>query len=156
MGVWLDPRASEQVERNDYAALAIVARDSHGYVYVLSIDIRREGTLAQLERLWAVFDLLGPSALYGYEQNGFQILMGVEFKRLQRERQRAHRPSNCILRGFTSTRNKADRIASLAPRIDNGWIEFATSISQTVIEQWRDHPSSSLMMAQTPQSAPSG
>jgi predicted phage terminase large subunit-like protein len=142
LGVWLDPRASEQVERNDYAALAIVARDSHGYVYVLSIDIRREGTLAQLERLWAVFDLLGPSALYGYEQNGFQILMGREFKRLQRERQRAHRPSNCILRGFTSTRNKADRIASLAPRIDNGWIEFATSISQTVIEQWRDHPAS--------------
>ena len=140
VAVWLDPRASSEVTRNDFAAIAIAAKDEHGYCYVLRVEMHRESTAGQLARLWAVFDLVGPRALYGYEQNGFQIMMGQEFERQRDERRLAGRSFQCRLRGYTSTESKADRIASMAPRIDNGWIEFESAIGQDVLEQFREFP----------------
>ena len=140
VAVWLDPRASSEVTRNDFAAIAIAAKDEHGYCYVLRVEMHRESTAGQLARLWAVFDLVGPRALYGYEQNGFQVMMGQEFERQRDERRLAGRSFQCRLRGYTSTESKADRIASMAPRIDNGWIEFESAIGQDVLEQFREFP----------------
>ena len=140
LAIWLDPRASEQINKNDFAALAVAARDEHGYCYVLNVDMRRDSTTDQLRRLWSFFDRFGPRAAYGFEQNGFQIMMGREFARMRTERREAGRSYRCELKGYTSTENKADRIASLAPRVDNGWIEFDESIPRNVLEQFREFP----------------
>ena len=138
--LWLDPRASEQVNRNDWAAIARVAKDRHGYIYVLSVDLRRDNTAGQLARVWGHFEMIGPRALYGYEDNGFQTLMGKEFDRIKAERRAAGKAWTCELQGHCSTENKVDRISSLAPRIDNGHIEFCTDIPQPVREQFRQIP----------------
>lgn len=140
LAVWLDPRASEETERRDFAALAIVARDKTGYTYILSCDARRDDTTGQLNRVWAAFDVLHKRARYGYEDNGFQVMMGKEFARMRDERRANHRPWTCNLVGHTSTENKNDRISSLAPRMDNGWIEVDESVPQIVIEQFRQVP----------------
>ena len=140
VAVWLDPRASAEITRNDYAAIAVAARDEHGYCYVMRVDMRRDATAAQLGRLWATFDTIGPRAIYGYEQNGFQVMMGAECERMKQARRVEGRTWNCRLIGHTSTTSKADRIASLAPRIDNGWVEFDESIGADVLNQFREFP----------------
>lgn len=140
IAVWLDPRASEQASRRDFSALAVAARDSHGYVYLLSVDMRRDDVNGQIGRLWAAYDVYTGRARYGYEDNGFQVLMGAEFERIREERQREGRSYACHLQGHTSTKNKIDRIASLAPRLDNGWIEVVDTIPADVVEQFRQIP----------------
>lgn len=140
IAVWLDPRASEQTQRRDYAALAVAARDRHGYVYLLSVDMRRDDVPGQIARIWGAYDLYNNRARYGYEDNGFQVLMGREFERVREQRRAASMASACGLQGYTSTTNKIDRIASLAPRLDNGWIEVEAGVSAEVIEQFRQIP----------------
>lgn len=140
VAVWLDPRSSEQVEKNDYAAVAAVAKDPHGYIYVLSCDMRRDGTDAQLARVWAQYDMFHNRAQYGYEDNGFQVMMGRRFTDLRRERERKGLASACSLIGHTSTSNKYDRISSLAPRFDVGHIEVEEGVPQPVLEQFRQVP----------------
>jgi hypothetical protein len=143
LAVWLDPRASLNVEKNDYAALAIVARDPHGYVYILACDMRRDDTTQQLDRVWGAFDMHHTRAVYGYEDNGFQVMMSKEFDRIRAERRDANRAINCHLQGHTSTQNKMDRISGLAPRLDNGWIEVCDDVPHEVAEQFRQIPSGS-------------
>lgn len=140
IGVWLDPRASQETQKRDYAALAVAARDRHGYVYLLSVDMRRDDVTGQIRRIWDAYDLYANRARYGYEDNGFQILMGREFERVREARQAARRPSACALQGYTSTSSKVDRIASLAPRLDNGWIEVSEDVPAPVLEQFRQIP----------------
>jgi hypothetical protein len=143
IAVWLDPRASEQTERNDYAALAIAARDTFGYSYLLSCDMRRDGTAGQLARVWSAFDLYDTGARYGYENNGFQVVMGRLFDEERQRRQQSGKTSACPFTGYTSTTSKMDRISALAPRLDVGHIEVADDIPPLVLEQFRQIPTGS-------------
>ena len=138
---WLDPRASEQREKNDYAATAVVARERRtGYRFVLHCDPRRDNTTQQLQRVWGLYDIFGPSAQYGFEDNGFATEMGKSFEHMRRERDIKGLSVGCNLTGHTSSENKHNRISRLAPDIDNGFIEFDTSISKLVTEQFRQIP----------------
>ena len=141
--VWLDPRASAEMEKNDYAALAIAARDKYGYCYLLSCDMRRDKPAEQLARIWSAFEVHGPRAAYGYEDNGFAVVMGTLFDDMRRERMARGRSGACALTGHNSSTNKQDRITSLAPRLDVGHIEVADDFPQSVIEQFRQIPTGS-------------
>ena len=139
LAAWLDPRASEQIERNDFAAIALVARDPAGYVYVLGCDMQRDTADAARRRMWALFDRY-PGCTFGYENNGFQALYGKDFDRDKQARREAGKLGNFYPNGYHSSGNKNDRMVGLQPEIANGWIQFSTDLSRESLEQWRDIP----------------
>ena len=143
VAAWLDPRASEEREKNDYDCVAAVARErATGYRFAIKVDMRRDNTTGQLRRVWSFFDVFGSGKgrQYGYEDNGFQVMMGKSFELMRTARQEAGQAWNCHLQGHTSTENKNDRISRLAPDADNGWIEFDEDIPIEVMEQFRQIP----------------
>lgn len=142
LALWLDPRASREIERNDYAAIALVARDPVGYVYVLACDMKRDASSSQRARYWKWWERYS-NAVCGYEDNGFQALYGDDFDREREERRKARLPWRMAPRGHRSTENKNDRLVSLEPDFTNGWIEVCEDVPQLVMEQWRDVPSGS-------------
>lgn len=141
---WLDPRASEQIRRNDYAAGALVAQErlSHGmgYAFVLEVLLQRPTTAEQLGWVWSMFDRYGPRPRYGYEDNGFQVLIGQLVDEERQRRRRAGKSWNLVLSGHTSTGAKMDRIMRLAPHVALGWIQFARNLPPEAIEQFRQVP----------------
>lgn len=143
IAVWLDPRASRETERNDYAAIAVVARDDLGYHYVITVDMRRDPVSGQLDRLWSFFGLHGHRASYGYEDNGFAAVIGDLLERQRDDRQKDGQAWDLVVEGHASTGNKNDRIMRLAPRIDLGWIQFNEAIPRDVVEQMRQFPTAS-------------
>lgn len=140
VAVWLDPRASEETERNDYAAVTLAAEDRLGYKYLLKTDLRRVGTLGQLDLMWAAFGIIGPAGLYGYEDNGFARLIGTILDDQRKSRRAAGRVWNLPLIGHASTENKNTRMSRLAPLFDLGWIEVAEDMEPIAIEQAREIP----------------
>ena len=140
LAVWLDPRASEEIERNDYAAIAVVALDPVGYVYVIACDMQRDTADQARARMWAWFDRFHHRARYAYESNGFQALYGKDFARERKAREAAGKPANFAPKGHVSRDNKNDRMVGLQPEVANGWIQFATDLPREGLEQWRDLP----------------
>jgi len=140
LAVWLDPRASDEIERNDYAAIALVARDSVGYRYVLRCSLKRDSPAGQRARYWSFFDQLGPQCRYGYEDNGFAALNDEGFARDRDDRQKAGKVWKLSPKGHTSTESKHDRIVALQPDCENGWIEWAEDLPPIVLEQLREIP----------------
>lgn len=139
LAAWLDPRASEQIEKNDFAAIALVVQDSAGYVYVIQGDMQRDTADAARKRMWALFDRYHGCA-FGYENNGFQALYGKDFDRDKLERKAANKRYRFYPVGYHSSGNKNDRMVALQPEIANGWIQFSTDLSREYMEQWRDIP----------------
>lgn len=140
VGVWLDPIPAERTG-SDYAALAVVARErATGRRYALECGLWRISAAQQRAKVWTAFERYGPRAVYGYEDNGFQALLGESFRREQEERQRAGRPFHLAVQGHTSSENKLSRIARLQPDCENGWLEFADDLPAEVLEQFRDLP----------------
>ena len=127
LSCWLDPRASREITRGDYAAIALVGRDEHGYFYVLKVSMVRDSAERQIARLWEMYDLVGSRCRYAYEDNGFQSLLEIPLEQARQERKQAGRAAAMAIEGYTSTVNKMNRIMSLAPRISNGWIQFNRS-----------------------------
>ena len=137
---WLDPRSSRQIDRNDYAAAPVVARErTTGQIFVLSCFVERVVTARQLRWMWSLYDLY-PWGHFGYEDNGFAVLIGDLFNHQRAERRAVGRSDQLALRGYCSTENKMDRIISLQPRIDLGWVEFADTLPGLLVEQFRAIP----------------
>lgn len=143
LSCWLDPRASREITRGDYAAIALVGRDEHGYFYVLRVSMARDSAARQIDRLWEIYDLVGPRCRYAYEDNGFQSLLEIPLEQARQERVRAGRSATMAVEGYTSTTNKMNRIMSLAPRIANGWIQFAEDLPPELMDQFRSIPTGS-------------
>jgi hypothetical protein len=145
LSVWLDPRASRELVKGDYAACALVAREQMrhgpGYTFVLKCLLERATTEQQLAWLWTLFERY-PSALYGYEDNGFQQVMGDLLERERQARKQRGLAWNLTLHGHASTTEKLgnDRILGLAPRVALGWIEWAEDLPPLVLEQFRQIP----------------
>lgn len=141
IGVWLDPRASKEMQRNDWAALAVVARDPKGYRYVLKCDMRRDKPSEARARYWRTFEWLGPrSVRYGYEDNGFAALNDEGFDRERADRRERGDAWALSPRGYPSTMSKVDRIQRIEPDVEHGWMEFADDLPMEVWEQFRDFP----------------
>lgn len=140
VAVWLDPRSSEETERNDYASCTLAAQDQFGYIYLLRTSMQRVDTLGQLSVLWSIFSIIGPRGMYGYEDNGFARLIGTIFDDQRRARRDAGKVWNMPLMGHTSTENKNVRMSRLAPMFDLGHIEVAEDMDPVAIEQAREIP----------------
>ena len=138
VGVWLDPKpANPKRTGTDFAAIAVVARDSHGGRYVLDCEMRKDTPLAQRARLWSRWRQWGTAAVYGYENNQGTRFDGEDFRREQKAE-----PAGEGLnpRGYQSREDKSSRIARIQPDAVNGFIQFSRALPAAVIDQFRHFP----------------
>jgi hypothetical protein len=137
---WLDPRASSEIKRNDYSALAMVARDSAGYRYVIRCDLKRDSPAQARARVWSLWEMYAHlrGAKWGYEDNGFAALNDEGWDREREARRMGGTAYNLTVKGYPSTTNKHDRILRLQPDIENGHMQFCDDLSPVLIEQFRD------------------
>ena len=149
LSLWLDPRSSESMRKNDYAALPIVAQEqfSHGpgYCFVIKTLLDRVSTETQVDWLWTMFDRFGPSLngrpiLYGYEDNGFQSMMGSYLELKKKIRADEGKATRLHLKGHCSKGNKMDRIMGLAPQVALRWIQFDVSLKPLALQQLHGIP----------------
>ena len=127
VALWLDPRNSHQVDRNDYSGLAVVAVHRRtGLAAVLEHVAVREApaqSVARLWGLWARYRRWAPRV--GAEANQGGALLQDEWARLQREADKARRPSAPPLGLAHTTGAKAPRLASLGLPLETGQLQLA-------------------------------
>lgn len=123
----------------DYASLAVVGRDQHGYGYLLDVWMRRARPTEQLQAFWELHDRWHFTR-FSIEVNGFQALMGRDFRRMQIERRDAGQSWQVPIDEDTSSTPKDERIASLEPAVANGWLQFNEALPREVIAQFEDFP----------------
>lgn len=142
--LWLDPSIGKKMG-SDFAALAALVRDTHGYRYVLKCQLLKAPPSQQRAITWDLWEMMGGTSdvVLGVEDNGFQALYGEDFKREQDQRRRDGRVWSMAVRQYTSSENKEDRISRLEPAAVNGWLQFADDLDPRVLEQFRDFPTGS-------------
>jgi hypothetical protein len=123
----------------DYACIVILGRDDLGYGYVLDVWLKRARDSEQLAVLWALSESWGVEKAT-IEKNGFQRLLGREFRRQQEERRKANLYCDVVPEEDTSTKKKEERIASLEGPLTAGHLEIAEGISETAILQMDSFP----------------
>lgn len=132
--------------KGDYAAIATVGRDRHGYLYLLDLWMRRASPTRQIA---ALFDLHARwnYTLFGIEGNCFQqlLLLPIEEER-KRRRQSAQqrdlppRTWQLPIQPVHHHQNKEMRIATLEPLATNGWLRFAEGLSPQFWTQLENFP----------------
>lgn len=133
-GKALGTMGDEGAGAGDYAAIAVIARDSFGYVYVIDVWRKRARDGEQLAALWSLYELWR----FDYaeiESNGFARLLGVEFKRLQAERREKGQPWQLTVKNDTSTTNKQDDIAAMEAACASGQIQWSDRVPVEVISE---------------------
>jgi hypothetical protein len=139
--IWLDP-SSGQANR-DRPAIALVAADPHGWRYVLATDILRRAPSAQHQALWSTWERVANTRpRVGMDVTGTQGLLGEAFERIRTERRKAGKAWAMPIDGYSLTGEKKSRISRLEPDAHNGWIEFDLALPGEVLEEFRDHPTS--------------
>lgn len=124
----------------DFAAIAVVGRDSLGYSYVLDVWMRRARPSEQLAAAWTLGARWGLQRMT-VESNGFQSLVAEPYLREREARQAAGQYWQLQITPSPSTEDKELRISTLEPDCSNGWLLFADSISPEVLEQFDQFPS---------------
>jgi len=146
VGMRLDPIPGEELGAlgdesgsgaGDFAAIAVLGRDALGYGYVLDVWMRRCRDTDMLNALWTLGERWGATRA-SIESNGFQRLVGRDFRRMQIERRDAGLWWQIAVDNDTSTLNKEDRIASLEPAVANGWLQFNEALPRPVFAQFDD------------------
>lgn len=153
VAVWLDPSNPKDPSRRgsrkpDFGAIATVAKDPAGYVYVLRVDSAQDPASSQRARYWRTFEMLGIRTAagriaYGYEDNGFQALNDEGFERERQARRAAGKVWQLRPEGETSTQNKVVRISALEPDLRNGWLQIngdPNAVPARTWEQLREFP----------------
>lgn len=122
----------------DYAAIVVMARDDLGFSYVVAVWMERNaGPTRQLAALWGLAEtfLLERGTM---ENNGFQALLTVDFKRDRENRQADGKWADFQLKGDASTVNKEARIMSMEIPVNNGYLQFANNLPAAYMQQWDD------------------
>ena len=127
---------------SDFAAIAVIARDSHGWAYVVDGWMRRAKDSAQMAAFWTLAEKW--KAEEGrVESNGFQRWMTAGFKRQQEERREVRKWWRTALKDAkdsVSTTNKDNDIAAMEPVIASRLIYFAENLPADAQAQWDDWP----------------
>jgi len=123
----------------DFAAVATVGRDEHGYLYLLDVWMERASPTRQIEK---IFDLhaIWNYRLFGFEANCFQSLLAEPIEEERRRRRQAGRAWDLPLEQVTHRENKIRRIASLETLIANGWLLFSRNLSEDFFQQCEQFP----------------
>lgn len=139
--IWIDPSSGKP--GRDRPAIAAVVMDPHGWRYVVAVDLVRRAPSAQHAALWAMWDRLASIATrVGADVTGTQGLLDEALERSREGRRRERKAWNMHVDGYTLAGEKKSRISRLEPDAHNGWIEFDVALPPEVIEEFRDHPSS--------------
>lgn len=141
IGIWHD--RSKGGETNDYPATAVVAKDRHGYRYVLEVDMTREPTSGQRARIWRLWiSYLGARSIrVGCDDTAqTEIFGGESWERDRAVRKASGAVWNLHIESFTLDEEKNARINSQEPDAKNGWLQFASDLPAEVWDQYRDHP----------------
>ena len=130
---------------SDFAAIAAILRDPFGYGFVVEAWMRRARDSVQLAALWELSakwaKLTGqPSVKATIESNGFQRLLGREFRRQQVQRRDRGEFWQVTAEDDTSTTNKEDRLASLEGPVAAGWLQFASHLPPALLAQFDAFP----------------
>lgn len=148
-GVWLDPRGSDDADRNDYAAMALVVREpgqqDRVRRAVLRVDLARCRAVEQRAMLWRIFDhavALGiptKNIRVGYETNNAAKIAHEDFLQEDlRARRQAGKPAPANgIGGEWSSKGKLDieRIGRLEGPIEARRIGFHRDLLNT--EAWQ-------------------
>lgn len=129
-----DPSVGESVTKNDYSAIAIVARDrKHKVMYLIEADIKRRSLDDLLN------DILDYCKRYkftkvGFEANNFQSLLVTNFKKLLRD--------NNLSLDVVPIKNMTDkvrRILGLLPYLKSGQLQLSKNF-RLLLEQLEFFP----------------
>ena len=123
----------------DYAAIVILGRDQHGFGYVLDVWAKRARDTEQRAALWSLMEKWQVEKAT-VESNGFQRLLGREFRKEQAARRDAGQYWQVAIEDDHSAKNKEDRIASLEGPCSAGWLVFAEHLPQIVDAQFDSFP----------------
>lgn len=126
----------------DFAAIAILGRDKHGYTYVLDLWMKRAKDSDQLAALWSLCERWGCQRAW-IESVAFSRIFSTEFRRQRMERQKQGKFFQVDGEPHHPTGAKEDRIAGLEPPISNGWLQFSTAIPQPALAMFDDFPDGS-------------
>jgi len=124
---------------SDFAAVATVGRDEHGYLYLLDVWMERASPTRQIEKIFDLHELWN-YRLFGFEANCFQSLLAAPIEDERRRRRQAGRPWDLPIEQVTHRENKLRRIASLEILIANGWLLFSRNLSEEFIQQCEQFP----------------
>jgi len=123
----------------DFAAVATVGRDEHGYLYILDIWMERASPSHQIEKIFDLHEIWN-YRLFGFEGNCFQSLLAQPIEEERQRRRQAGRPWDLPIEQVTHRENKLRRIASLETLIANGWLLFSRDLSEKFIQQCEQFP----------------
>ena len=124
---------------SDFAAVATVGRDEHGYLYVLDVWMERASPTRQVEKIFDLHEIWN-YRLFGFEANCFQSLLGQPIEDERRRRRKVGRPWDIPIEQVTHRENKIRRIASLETLVTNGWLLFSRDLGETFIQQCEQFP----------------
>lgn len=124
---------------SDFAAIATVGRNEHGYLYVLDVWMERAAPTRQIEKIFDLHEIWN-YRLFGFEANCFQSLLSRPIEDERRRRRQAGRPWDLPIEQVTHRENKIRRIASLETMIANGWLLFARDLSEDFLQQAEQFP----------------
>jgi len=126
----------------DFAAIATVGRDKHGYIYVLDVWMGRVPPSRQVEKIFDLHEIWN-YRLFGFEANCFQSLLAQPIEQERKRRKKAGRPWDLPVEQVAHHENKLRRIASLETLIANGWLLFSRDLSEEFLQQAEQFPRAS-------------
>lgn len=139
-GRW-DPAVG--VPGGDYGAVVVLARDKHGFGYVLDAWMAQRPPSTQLDAGWALaerWDPFGRGFRIVLEGNGFQRLLADDLPRQRKQRREEGRYWKLHVEAQVSTGNKEEAIAGAEVPIVNGWLQFAEGLPVEGLLQFDDFP----------------
>ncbi|PKO18912.1 hypothetical protein CVU37_05955 [candidate division BRC1 bacterium HGW-BRC1-1] len=136
---FLDPALGHDPARGDYAAIAVVGRDSDGLLHVLDLWMQRAAVPAQLDAVFHLHEAWGFRE-FGFEANHFQEVLAYELHRRREERRGEGRMWHLPMRQVRHREAKTARIDRLQGLVASGLLRFNAALSQEFFAQMEDYP----------------
>lgn len=130
-------KAGKGGRAGDFAALAVLLRDQHGYSYVVDCWLKRAPVSVQIEAAWRLAEKWGLTK-FSLESNGFQYLIEEVFNPSRKKRKEAGLYHSLVLELDPSSENKEDRLAGMEPAITSQVIEFAQHLPPALFQAYDD------------------
>jgi predicted phage terminase large subunit-like protein len=126
-------------QSGDYAAIATVGRDPHGYLYLLDLWMKRVPPTKQIEQLFELHQRW-QYQLVGVETNCFQKLLLLPLEQERERRKQAGERWDLAVRDVEHKQNKVERIVGIEPAVVNGWILFNRGLLPLFFQQCEEFP----------------
>jgi len=124
----------------DYAAIVTIGVDSHKYIYVLDVWIKRLAPTIQIGKIFELHKKFN-FICFGIETNCFQELLLIPLEEEKKKMKEAGDNPELKIQEISQRKKKNIRIASLEPLIANGWILFNRDLPEKFFEQCEEFPS---------------